>query len=101
MAILSPFRRRAARCLAVFCTFASCSSTVPLSPCLRMALPPRLTRAFKTIDLVRLLTVEDTSHAADAPVSSRYLLELERGHVDREFLELSLVGEELVRLLQP
>ncbi len=51
---------------------------------------------FHALILVRGFSIEDTGHAADAPVSSRNLLELERGYIDREFLELTFVGEELV-----
>src|SRR6266566_9479484 len=51
---------------------------------------------FHALDLVRGFPVEAAGHAADAPVSSRNLLELKRGHVDRKFLELTFVWEELV-----
>src|SRR2546422_6259436 len=53
------------------------------------------------MNLVRGFSVEDAGHAANAAVSSRNLLELERRHVDRKLLELALVGEELVGLLEP
>src|SRR5256885_1337563 len=56
---------------------------------------------FHSLDLVRGFSVEDAGHTAYAAVSARNLLKLERGHIDRKFLELTLVGEELVRLFEP
>src|SRR5260370_34478409 len=96
IAFLSRLRRRAARCFAVFCTCPACSSSVPFWPCLRIAWPPRLTNTFMGLALVGGFSVEGAGHAPDAAVSSRNLLQLERRHIDRKFLELTFVGEELV-----
>src|SRR5260370_34273891 len=87
---------KSGRCFAVCSTLTAFSSAVPVWPCWRMALPPRLTSTFITLNLVGGFPVEDAGHAADAAVSSCNLLELERGHINRKFLELTFVGEELV-----
>jgi len=70
--------------------------TVPLWPCLRMAV---CLRDLPILSFVgpssRVFRLRTAGHTAYAAVSARNLLKLERGHIDRKFLELTLVGEEL------